>query len=53
MALPKRTILFAVYLLLIIAENLGLIASAKLRCHRFYHRRGSGDKIWPEEKETL
>lgn len=52
MALPKRTILFAFYLLLIIAENLGLIASAKdyTAVIVFIIAVDRVTKIWPEEK---
>ena len=52
MALPKRTILFAFYLLLIIAESLGLIASAKdyTTVIVFIIAVDRVTKIWPEEK---
>ena len=55
MALPKRTILFAFYLLLIIAENLGLIASAKdyTAVIVFIIAVDRVTKIWPEEKRRF
>ena len=55
MALPKRTILFAFYLLLIIAENLGLITSAKdyTAVIVFIIAVDRVSKIWPEEKRRF
>ena len=55
MALPKLTILFAFYLLLIIAENLGLIASAKdyTAVIVFIIAVDRVTKIWPEEKRRF
>lgn len=55
MALPKRTILFSVYLLLIVAESLGLIANVKdyTAVIVFIIAVDRVTKIWPEEKQRL
>ena len=55
MALPKRTILFSVYLILIVAESLGLIANVKdyTAVIVFIIAVDRVTKIWPEEKQRL
>ncbi len=55
MALPKRTILFSVYLILIVAESLGLIANVKdyTAVIVFIIAADRVTKIWPEEKQRL
>ena len=55
MALPKRTILFSVYLILIVAESLGLIVNVKdyTAVIVFIIAVDRVTKIWPEEKQRL
>ena len=55
MALPKRTILFGFYLVLIVGESLGLVENAKdyTAVIVFIIAIDRVTKIWPEEKERL
>lgn len=54
-ALPKRTILFTLYLILIISENIGIIEKAKNYSVGivFIIAIDRVAKIWPEEKQRL
>ncbi|MGU8000138.1 hypothetical protein ACS6Z0_09170 [Streptococcus suis] len=55
MALPKRTILFTFYLLLVVAESVGLIEKAKdyAAVIIFIIAVDRVTKIWPEEKRRM
>lgn len=55
MALPKRTILFSFYLLLVISESIGLIEKAKdyAVVIVFIIAVDRVTKIWPEEKRRF
>ncbi|HEP1819011.1 TPA: hypothetical protein VB845_000811 [Streptococcus suis] len=55
MALPKRTILFTFYLLLVVAESVGLIEKAKdyAVVIIFIIAVDRVTKIWPEEKRRM
>ncbi|HFI0235649.1 TPA: hypothetical protein ACGOVC_001241 [Streptococcus suis] len=55
MVLPKRTILFTFYLLLVVAESVGLIEKAKdyAAVIIFIIAVDRVTKIWPEEKRRM